>query len=74
MTAPVDDPRSSAEELRAHRQTFHAFNRLVLFAALHIALVLACMALAFLGHAPVLALLLGLGGTAALIVAFVAAG
>jgi hypothetical protein len=41
MTAPVDDPRSSAEELRAHRQTFHAFNRLVLFAALIVAFVAA---------------------------------
>ncbi len=42
------------QDLPAHLQTFHSFNKLVLFAILHLVLVLSCLALAFLGHAPVL--------------------
>ena len=61
-------------EVRAHHRTFIAFERLVLFAAMHVALVLACLALAFLGHIPVIAVLLGFGGTVALIAAFAIAG
>lgn len=57
-------------EVRAHRRTFFAFERLVLFAALHVALVLVSLALAFFGHAHLLAVLLGVGGTIALIAAF----
>ena len=57
-------------DLPAHQHTFMAFNRLVLFAVLHIMLTLSCLALAFLGHAPLLALLIGLGGTAALVGGF----
>lgn len=57
-------------EVRAHRRSFVSFERLVLFAVMHVALVLACLALAFPGHAPVIAVLLGLGGTIALIAAF----
>ena len=67
---PGDDARAGAQELRAHRQTFQLFSKVVLFAVLHIALVLACLALAFLGGVPLFALVLGLGGTIALIVAF----
>ena len=58
------------QELRAHQETFHIFSKLVLFAVLHVILVLVSLALAFLGHIPVLAVLLGLGGTLALLVAF----
>ncbi|WP_428666846.1 hypothetical protein [Reyranella sp.] len=65
---------STNAEVRAHRRTFAAFERLVLFAAMHVTLVLASLALAFLGHAPVIAALLGLGGTVALIAAFAIAG
>lgn len=61
-------------EVGAHRRTFVTFERLVLFAAMHVALVLACLALAFVGHASGIALLLGLGGTVALIAAFAIAG
>ena len=61
-------------EVRAHRRSFVSFERLVLFAVMHVALVLACLALAFLGHIPVIAVLLGLGGTVALIAAFAIAG
>ena len=70
MVDALYDPHVAAQELRAHRQTFHGFSKLVLFAILHIGLVLACLALAFLGNSPLIALILGIGGTAALIAAF----
>lgn len=57
-------------DLPAHEQSYKAFNRLILFAILHVMLTLVCLALAFLGDVPVLALLLGLGGTVALIAGF----
>ncbi len=65
---------SPAAELRAHQRTFHAFERLVLFASIHVALVLGALALAFFGHAPVIATLLGVGGTLVLIAAFAVTG
>jgi hypothetical protein len=68
--ATTSDTRDSSREFRDHERTYNGFNRLVLFAVLHIALVLVCMALAFVGHVPLLALLLGLGGTVALLVVF----
>jgi uncharacterized membrane protein YkvI len=58
--------------LRAHEQTFHSFSKLVLFAILHIMLVLSCLALAFLGNAPLIALLAGVGGTVVLLALFAA--
>ena len=70
MVDALDDPHVAAQELRAHVQTFHGFSKLVLFAILHIGLVMACLALAFLGNSPLIALILGVGGTAALIAAF----
>ncbi|MDP2332964.1 MAG: hypothetical protein Q8M19_19950 [Reyranella sp.] len=57
-------------DLRAHERTYATFNRVVLFSILHIVLTLSCLALAFLGHAPVLAIMLGVGGTVALIAGF----
>ena len=62
---------SGAQELREHRQSFMTFERIVLFAVMHVALVLSCLALAFVGDIPLLAVLLGVGGTIALIAAFV---
>jgi hypothetical protein len=73
MAPTVNSPEDSARELREHQETFHSFSKLVLFAVLHIVLVLVCLALGFLGHIPVLAVLMGLGGTLALLVAFVIA-
>ncbi|TAJ82462.1 hypothetical protein [Reyranella sp.] len=66
----ADTPGLTTQELREHEQAFHSFSKLILFAILHIGLVLACMALAFLANIPVLALLIGLGGTAALVMGF----
>lgn len=74
MADVSNDPRAMVQELHQQEETFHGFNKLVLFAILHVALVLACLARAFLGHAPLLALLIGLGGTVALIVGFTIAG
>ena len=56
--------------MRAHEQTFHSFSKLVLFAILHIMLVLSCLALAFLGNAPLIALIAGVGGTVLLLALF----
>jgi 4-hydroxybenzoate polyprenyltransferase len=64
----------NASEVRTHRRTLVTFERLVLFAVLHITLTLACLALAFIGHAPLIALLLGVGGTLALIAGFAVSG
>jgi hypothetical protein len=70
MADVIRAPQVLDDDLPAHQQTFHRFNRLVLFAILHIGLVLGSLALAFLGHSPLIATLLGVGGTAALLVAF----
>ena len=70
MADVVHDPRLADQELRAHQQTFHGFSKLIFFAILHIMLTLSCLALAFVGNVPLLALLLGVGGTIALIAIF----
>jgi len=70
MADIVHDPRPTEQDLRDHQDTFHGFSKLVLFAILHITLVLSCLALAFLGNAPVFATLLGVGGTIALLAIF----
>jgi hypothetical protein len=64
------DTFTAATELRVHRRTFDSFMRLVLFAILHIGLTLACLALAFLAHVPVISRLIWIGGTLAMIAAF----
>jgi hypothetical protein len=69
--AVVDYDSTATQELREHRRSYMTFERMVLFAAMHIALVLSCLALAFLGNVPLVAFLLGAGGTIALITAFV---
>ena len=61
-------------DLRDHRRTFVSFERLVLFVIMHVLLTLVCLALAFLAHIPVIALILGVGGTIALIAAFAIQG
>lgn len=71
MADIAQDSRLVDENLHAHQQTFQSFNKLVLFAILHVALVLGSLALAFLGHAPVFATLVGIGGTVALLALFV---
>ena len=58
------------DDLPAHLQTYESFNKLVLFTILFIVLLLASMALGLVGNAPLFALLLGIGGTVALLEAF----
>ena len=74
MAATLYDPETeieiTSEELRDHVRRFHSFGKLVLFAILHIMLVLSCLALAFLGNAPLIALLAGVGGTVLLLALF----
>jgi hypothetical protein len=70
MADIVQDQRLADQDLRAHQQTFHSFSKLILFSILHIVLVLGCLALAFLGNAPLLATLIGVGGTVALLAVF----
>ena len=66
-----DIPRAPTEgELSEHLHSFFSFERLVLFTVLHIALTLSCLALAFIGHIPVIALILWLAGSLVLLSAF----
>lgn len=67
-------PNPTREEVTEHYQSYFAFERLVLFAVVHVALTLSCAALAFIGHIPMLALILWLGGTLALIAGFALSG
>ena len=60
----------SQDDYPAHISTYNSFNKLVLFTILFVVLLLSCMALGLVGNVPVLALLIGLGGTFALLVAF----
>lgn len=62
------------DDYPAHVQTYHAFNKLVLFMILFIVLLLACMAMGLVGSAGTFALLVGIGGTLALIVGFAVMG
>lgn len=70
MATTPTSPETLTLEPREHRETYHRFSKLVLFGVLHVALVLACLAVAFPGHAPATGLLLGLGGTLVLMVVF----
>ncbi|HEY4890555.1 MAG TPA: aa3-type cytochrome c oxidase subunit IV [Reyranella sp.] len=62
------------EDLPAHMQTYQSFNKLVLFAILFIVLLLSCMALGLVGSSGFFALVLGIGGTVALLIAFAVLG
>jgi len=69
--AVLEYDSAATQEAHEHRRAYLTFERIVLFAIMHLALVLSCLALAFLGDVPLLAFLLGVGGTLALIAAFV---
>jgi hypothetical protein len=70
--AVVELDPAATQELQEHRRSYITFERMVQFAVMHIALILSCLALAFLGNVPWLGFLLGVGGTIALIAWFVA--
>ena len=58
-----------SDEYPAHMQTFEAFSKLVLFSILFLVLLLSCMALGLVGNLGLLSLVLGIGGTIALLIA-----
>ncbi len=62
------------DDYPAHLETYTSFNKLVTFTLLWIVLILTSMALGLVGHMSIFALLLGLGGTVALLVAFAVLG
>jgi hypothetical protein len=62
------------DDYRAHLETYSSFSKLVLFSVLLIVLLLVCMALGLVGHMSIFALLLGVGGSLALLVAFAVLG
>ena len=62
---------ATQDEFLQHTATYAAFSRLVLFMILWIVLLLACMALGLVGNSGLIALLLGIGDTIAIIVAAV---
>ena len=61
---------ADAQDYPDHLATYTSFSKLVLFSILFLVLLLACMALGLVGNVPLLALLIGFGGTLALLVAF----
>ena len=58
------------DDYRAHVSTYQSFSKLVLFTILFIVLLLACMGLGLVGSSGLFALVVGIVGTIALIVAF----
>lgn len=64
----------SNADYRAHLDTYTSFNKLVLFTLLWVVLLLASMALGLVANAGFMALVLGIGGTIALLVAFAIMG
>ena len=61
---------ASNDEYRAHLDTYTSFNKLVMFMILWIVLLLSSMALGLVAHVGFLSVVLGVGGTIALLVAF----
>lgn len=65
---------ASNAEYREHLDTYTSFSKLVLFMILWIVLLLASMALGLVAHVGFLSVVLGVGGTIALLVAFAVLG
>ncbi len=65
---------ATQDEIRAHVDTYTAFNKLMLFVILWVILLLSSMALGLVAHIGLLALLMGVGGTIALLVGFAVLG
>ena len=61
---------ATQEEIRAHQDTYSAFNKLVLFTILWVILLLSSMALGLVAHVGIISLLLGVGGTIVLLIGF----
>lgn len=62
------------DDYPAHLATYTAFNKLVTFGILWIVLLLVAMAIGLVGHAPLLGIVLGVGGSIALLIGFAILG
>jgi hypothetical protein len=62
------------DEYRAHLETYTSFSKLVTFMVLWVVLLLSSLALGLIAHVSIIALLLGIGGTLALIIGFAVFG
>lgn len=62
------------DDYRAHLATYTSFNKLVTFSILWIVLLLVAMAVGLVGHMSIFGLVLGVGGTLGLLVAFAVLG
>ncbi len=58
------------DDYPAHLATYTSFNKLVTFSILWIVLLLVSMAVGLVGHMSLLALVMGIGGSIALLIAF----
>ncbi|WP_020696316.1 aa3-type cytochrome c oxidase subunit IV [Reyranella massiliensis] len=58
------------DDYREHQQTYEGFSKLVTFSLLWIVVILASMALGIVGGLSILGLLLGVGGSIALLIGF----
>ncbi|NQW54980.1 MAG: aa3-type cytochrome c oxidase subunit IV [Rhodospirillales bacterium] len=58
------------DDYPAHVATYTSFNKLVTFTVLWIILLLVSMALGLIAHLSLLALVLGVGGSVALLIGF----
>ena len=58
------------DDYREHQETYEAFSKLVTFSLLWIVVILASMALGIVGGLSILGLLLGVGGSIALLIGF----
>ena len=61
---------ASQDDYRAHLDTYTSFNKLVMFTVLWVILLLSSMALGLVAHVGFLSVVLGVGGTIVLLVAF----
>jgi hypothetical protein len=57
--------------LREHEESYDVFRRIVLYAVMHIAFTVVCLAMASLGGATVPAAILWIGGTLAMLSMYV---
>jgi hypothetical protein len=61
---------TAPDDYRSHFETYTAFNKLVTFLALWVILLLTSMALGLIAHLSIIGVLLGVGGTVALLIGF----
>jgi hypothetical protein len=65
---------ATSEEYTAHLATFTSFSKLVTFMIIWLIILLSSMALGLVAHIPLIALLLGIGGSLALVIGFAVLG